>query len=429
VRFSFSGTRLAAVAVTAAVIGCLAGPQSAAVGASTDDAFAHATPLGTPTVYETASGSEFELFYTTFVDNVGATAEPGEPSHGGAAASPAHSVWLTWTAPYDATVQFRGVVSGTNDDCFAPTYLGVYTGGSVDALTRVASATSGPCVMADTRVEARAGTTYRIALDSTGESALSYLYTEVWPHCTITGTSSADTIVGTTRNDVICGLGGNDAIEGGGGADAIAAGPGVDAVSFADSPLPVTALLNQGTATGQGRDYLWNAENVIGSPHGDRLNGDAGTNVLNGGAGADELFGLDGADTLFGGPGSDTVGGGRGHDLLSGGSGVDTAHFARATAVDVDLARGTSTGMGSDTLKSVENVLGSPGADHLTGSSAANWLRGRSGDDSLAGRAGDDVLTGAMGSDALNGGTGRDRCDGGSGIDRGAGCETTVAVP
>ena len=90
--------------------------------------------------------------------NVEATAEPGEPKHGGW--DPGRSLWWTWTAPTNGTVALR--TAGSTFD----TTLGVYTGNSVSNLALVVSnrtaSFSGNSVVTFT---ANAGTTYRIAVD------------------------------------------------------------------------------------------------------------------------------------------------------------------------------------------------------------------------------------------------------------------------
>ncbi|WP_373504258.1 calcium-binding protein, partial [Aestuariivirga sp.] len=96
--------------------------------------------------------------------------------------------------------------------------------------------------------------------------------------------------------------------------------------------------------------------------------------------------------------------------------------------VTVDLAAGTATGgFGSDTLTSIENVIGSHGNDVLRGDAGRNVLSGGSGQDTLDGREGNDVLV--LGSD-LNDAFGGDGNDliiigtGGYSIDGGAGGDT-----
>ncbi len=64
-----------------------------------------------------------------------ATAEPGEPDHGGQ--PPAHSVWWAWTNP------FPSLVTVDLDGSDIKTLLGVYAGASVSNLTTIAEDASG----------------------------------------------------------------------------------------------------------------------------------------------------------------------------------------------------------------------------------------------------------------------------------------------
>lgn len=130
----------------------------------------------------------------------------------------------------------------------------------------------------------------------------------------------------------------------------------------------------------------------------------AGANDLRTGTGAGEtLTGTAGNDTLQGLGGNDTLIGGLGTDTLDGGNGVDTASYAglaQGVTVSLTIAGSQSTGGGgTDTLISIENLIGTAQADVLTGNSGAN------------------VLTGGEGSDVLDGGSGNDTLDGGSGVD------------
>ncbi|MEG1042482.1 MAG: type I secretion C-terminal target domain-containing protein, partial [Pseudomonas sp.] len=154
---------------------------------------------------------------------------------------------------------------------------------------------------------------------------------------------------------------------------------------------------------------------------GDTLNGTGNDDVLvagntattlNGGDGNDVLVGGSGHDTLYGGNGNDLLIGGLGNDLLDGGAGVDTASYASASSavtVNLTMAGAQNTlGAGSDTLASIENLIGSDYNDSLTGNSVANLLVGGKGNDTLVGGGGDDVLIGGPGNNTLTGGTGAD---------------------
>ncbi|CAN5632380.1 hypothetical protein BH20ACT21_BH20ACT21_18940 [soil metagenome] len=74
----------------------------------------------------------------------------------------------------------------------------------------------------------------------------------------------------------------------------------------------------------------------------------------------------------------------------------------------VDLAAGTATGWGRDSLASIEIAYGTKSDDRLAGDASANKLVGFEGADELSGRDGRDELWGFDGNDSLNGGKGRD---------------------
>jgi hypothetical protein len=87
------------------------------------------------------------------------------------------------------------------------------------------------------------------------------------------------------------------------------------------------------------------------------------------------------------------------------------AYFDSFEQVVVDLAAGTATGWGADTLTGIEDVIGSAHADLLTGDGGPNGISGGSGADEISGAAGDDVLLGDGGVDSADGGAGTDACE------------------
>jgi len=186
------------------------------------------------------------------------------------------------------------------------------------------------------------------------------------------GTTAADTFGGTARRDIWFGLEGND------------------------------------TAHGLGT--------------GDVLYGNGGADRLYGDAGADRLYGDASADRLFGGTEADLLNGGSGNDLLNGGGGFDRAEFLSSATQDmvVRLDRGTATGMGTDTLVSIEHVTTGSGDDLLVGNGMGNSLIAGRGADRLIGNGGADRLVGGIGNDRLTGGSGADRFvfERGDGTDR-----------
>jgi 3',5'-cyclic AMP phosphodiesterase CpdA len=143
-------------------------------------------------------------------------------------------------------------------------------------------------------------------------------------------------------------------------------------------------------------------DTVLAGAGNDRVEGGEGDDTLQGEAGDDTLLGGAGDDELAGGDGDDRLAGGAGDDLLDGGEGSDTADYAEDTAgVNVDLAVGGAFGdqAGSDTLVSIENVIGGSGNDILAGDAGDNRIDGGEGTDTL-------VLSGATGAIALDLATG-----------------------
>jgi Ca2+-binding RTX toxin-like protein len=65
----------------------------------------------------------------------------------------------------------------------------------------------------------------------------------------------------------------------------------------------------------------------------------------------------------------------------------------------INLAVGTATGEGTDSLSNIENVSGSAYADTMIGNTGANSLTGNAGNDTLNGGAGADSLTGGANND------------------------------
>jgi Ca2+-binding RTX toxin-like protein len=261
----------------------------------------------------------------------------------------------------------------------------------------------------------------------------------------VNGSGYGDSLVGDDEPNVITGRAGDDNIIGAGGDDVIGAGPGdddyqggegLDRLDFQTSVDGVNVDLTLGIATGQGQDTISAIENIGGSVYADYLIGDASDNAISGRAGADTIEGRDGADELRGGTGDDSLSGGSGADALldgggqdavdggdgddlfaadggddayEGGPGSDTIDFAAAEdGIEVDLALGTATGLGSDSLAGTENVLGTSFEDILKGDASANFLSGQEGADEISGGDGDDRLSGGGGDDVIDGGAGRD---------------------
>ncbi|RUT06030.1 hypothetical protein DSM106972_032360 [Dulcicalothrix desertica PCC 7102] len=121
-------------------------------------------------------------------NNLGATAETGEPTQSGTN----NSIWWSWTAPSSGIVSFN-----TNTSKF-DTYLYVYTGSSVSSLTLLKSDDdNGDGNASLVSFEAIAGTTYHIAVDgynsATGDVTLNYAFS---PNLT-PGSNTAPTLTDT----------------------------------------------------------------------------------------------------------------------------------------------------------------------------------------------------------------------------------------
>jgi Ca2+-binding RTX toxin-like protein len=147
------------------------------------------------------------------------------------------------------------------------------------------------------------------------------------------------------------------------------------------------------------------------------------------------MVGNEGDNLLYGDAGDDELTGGPGDDVLSGDTGTDTALYTNAgSAVSVSLAllsvAQATGGAGTDTLISIEALVGSGFADSLTGSAGNDNLSGGNGKDTIHGGTGNDDLRGndqadriygEDGNDFLGGGKGHDSLDGGESNDTLAG--------
>ncbi len=153
------------------------------------------------------------------------------------------------------------------------------------------------------------------------------------------------------------------------------------------------ADLVAGTAVGEGSDTLLGVEGLEGSVFDDTLVGDALSNGLFGGAGNDTISGGDGDDYLMGDFGAFEP---AGNDTYDGGLGEDAVSFLFAGApVSTNLAAGTASGEGGDSITGVEDLIGGPYSDVLTGDTGPNvLLGGLAGADTLSGGDGDDILGG-----------------------------------
>jgi Ca2+-binding RTX toxin-like protein len=212
------------------------------------------------------------------------------------------------------------------------------------------------------------------------------------------GGSGDDSLQGLGGNDSLFGDRGADTLDGGSGADSLTGGAGADVYLVDDLGDVVFEAALGGT------DTVRTALNHTLTEHVEALTLTGTADVTGTGNGLDNLLvGNAGANLLSGAAGNDTLNGGDGDDMLVGDAGVDVASYDGALAfVTVSLALSgaqATGGGGTDTLATIEGLIGS----------AHN--------DSLGGNAGTNLLSGGEGNDTLNGGDGADTLIGGDGVD------------
>lgn len=234
----------------------------------------------------------------------------------------------------------------------------------------------------------------------------------------IEGSSFRDTLTGNSQDDRFIGGAGDDDIDGGAGYD-VARFDRSEQTQNVSIVLAGNSVNNDGFG---GVDLIFNIEEirtgsgddtVLGSFADERFIGNEGNDSLSGNTGNDTLEGGDGIDTLRGGGDDDFIVGGRGSDVIEGGAGNDISDYRDlSSAITVIMSGGGAGTVASngdtDTLTTIEEVIGSDFNDSFTGSADADRFRGEDGNDTLLGNGGDDTLLGGLGSDILNGGTGYD---------------------
>ena len=254
----------------------------------------------------------------------------------------------------------------------------------------------------------------------------------------IEGTSFNDTYTGNASNNNIKGGAGNDTITMSAGQDYLDGGAGINTLILRAKAGITAGVENKdifnitsgtfsqivslsGDDSYHGNHYseVKNFRDIIGTAKDDKITGtSSGNNTLKGEAGNDLIFGLGGNDKLEGGSGNDILDGGYGDDILDGGAGSDTAHYLSSSGgVNVDLETNIATGAGTDTLISIENIVGSNYDDILKGNDENNTIYGAKENDTIYGKAGEDVLYGGTHNDTLYGGAGNDILRGEDGDD------------
>lgn len=286
----------------------------------------------------------------------------------------------------------------------------------------------------------------------------------LYPSHNLIGDATDDVLIGSPHADTLDGGKGADYMEGYDGSDiyvvdnpgdvVIENGTGAEDCDTVVSSIDwvLGANLENLMLTGQALNGTGNhlANIISGTDANNVLDGGAGVDVLLGGKGADSYFVDDAADRVMEGSNAgfdrvfssastytlsynleelylvatgnsngtgnaqdNTIYASHGDNAINGAGGNDTLSYAFAEAgVTVRLttsAAQSTGGSGFDSLRSLENLIGSDYADNLTGDANDNILRGGAGNDVLNGGDGNDVLDGGSGADQLNGGAGADR--------------------
>lgn len=195
-----------------------------------------------------------------------------------------------------------------------------------------------------------------------------------------------DNITGRNGADLLYGYGGNDMFNAGLGADTMVGGAGSDSYTVMDAGDRVVET-DAALATG-GSDTVYSLLASYTLP----------SNVENG-----WIFSV-GTAGMTGNGLANLIVAGRGNNRIDGGAGSDTVRYDevddQGVTVRLDTESAQATGSsGTDTLISIENLVGTPNADRLTGNAGANRLEGGAGNDTLDGLAGVDRMVGGDGND------------------------------
>ena len=186
-------------------------------------------------------------------------------------------------------------------------------------------------------------------------------------------------------------LGNNDSMDGGAGSeDLLDFSDGTVAVNFTLVQSAASTSIANGTGGLGNNDTYQNMEGVIGTSFADTLTGSASNDIIRGGAGNDTLNGAGGTGDLI--------------DFSDGTAGSRSRwHNSAGTKFNASAA-----GLGTDSYRNFEGVIGTAFADTLTGSASTDQLRGGGGNDVISGLAGDDRIVGGAGADTLTGGADND---------------------
>jgi Ca2+-binding RTX toxin-like protein len=219
----------------------------------------------------------------------------------------------------------------------------------------------------------------------------------------LNGGGGGDDFIGGGGDDRLDGRDGSDSVLGGDGDDTIIASLGIDTVGGGNGADVLVIDYSAAAAAIISGAYT---PTVGGGFSGALSNPSDGSSVSFTGIEAFDIRSGSANDSVVGADGDDTLSGGAGNDTLTGGLGSDTASYkdlgGRITA---SLATGVVTsvsGNGTDSLTSIENLIGTSFSDALTGNGDANSLNGGDGADTIEGGEGNDTLAGGNGTDTAS---------------------------
>ncbi len=218
----------------------------------------------------------------------------------------------------------------------------------------------------------------------------------------VKGSAYADMMTGSDLSDTLIGNGGNDtfvASDGGdvywGGGQSVYNDSVKDRIDYSSNTLGSQTIdhivVNMSTALAGGNVNSYGAGNALIS-----------TDTL---YSIEEIVATDGNDTIYGGAGiSNTIYGGAGNDvmrgnldgdMLDGGSGINTADYGNSTqnlvfdltaaSKNIYVSGSTPTATNSDSVSSVQNVIGGSGNDKFIGNASDNVFIGGAGNDTFIG--------------------------------------------
>lgn len=306
------------------------------------------------------------------------------------------SVWFTYTAEGEATVEFSVLSASFNTQMTV-----FYNYNGPGAVNNVGDLTAGTSSVS---FDTWAGQQFWIRLSGDLDQGGDYVFAQTagpaGVSTAILGTSGAD-VLGTLFD----------------GAQEMIGGDGDDAY-YVDSTDDVVTETG-----GEGYDSIYTLVNYTLPANVEKIVALGSTGLLlTGNALDNQLFGAAGADTLYGGLGNDKLDGRAGADSMVGGDGDDSYYVNDAGDVVVELAD-----EGTDTVyttidyalsANIEKVIvrGSAGLA-VTGNGSDNVMTGGSGADTLSGGEGADRINGGAGADVLIGGADNDVLTGGAGAD------------